>query len=495
MPFFSSLASLFGRVALVVGPLSNTGSSDVFVVNYDPSGTPLWARRLGGTLGDVGNSVSVDSSGNVIVVGTYASSPLNIYAADGTTVSFTLSQVGNGDTFVVKYNSGGTPLWARKIGGTGDDRAQSVSVDSSGNIVVAGQYDSTTLNIYAADGTTVSFTLTPNGGTDGFVVKYDSSGTPVWARKIAGTGTDAARTFIDIAQSVTIDSSGNVIVCGNYNSVQLNIYAANGTTVAFQLANTGSDDIFVVKYDSSGTFIWARRIGGTDSDLGNSVSVDSSGNIVVAGSYASSPVNIYAANGTTVSFSFTNSGVGDFFIVKYDSNGTPLWARKAASTNFDSVSSVSIDSSGNVIVFGRYSAALQIYAADGTTITSSLSGAGGFVLKYDSSGTFIWARRLGAVTVSSRSVTTDSSGNVIAGGGYASSSLSMYAANGSTVSFTLTNTGSNDTFVVKYDSSGTPLWAKRMTGTLSDQANSVTIDSSGNIVVAGNYLSTSLNFY
>ena len=494
MPFFSSLASLLGRVALVVGPLSNTGSSDVFVVNYDPSGTPLWARRLGGTLGDAGNSVSVDSSGNVIVVGTYASSPLNIYAANGSTVLFTLNNSGSRNTFIVKYDSSGTPLWARKIGGTGTDQANSVTIDSSGNVIVTGEYDSTTLNIFAADGTTVSFTLALVGSTDAFVVKYNSSGTPLWARKIAGTGTDAARTFNDIAQSVTTDSSGNVIVCGNYNSVQLNIYAANGTTVAFQLANTGSDDIFVVKYDSSGTFIWARRIGGTNSDVAGSVSVDSSGNIVVVGSYDSSPVNIYAANGTTVSFSFTNSGVGDFFIVKYDASGTPLWARKAASTGFDSVSSVSIDSSGNVIVFGRYSATLQIYAADGTTITSSLSGAGGFVLKYNSSGTFIWARRIGVVSISSRSVTTDSSGNVIVTGNYASSLLSVYAANGSTVSFTLPNTANTDAFVVKYDSSGTPLWARRLAGTLSDEAKSVSINSSGNIVVTGQYSSTSLSF-
>ena len=413
--------------ALVVPPvvdaLTGTGSnSDVFVVKYDPSGTPLWARRLGGTTSDNLNSVITDSSGNIIVGGFYASNPLNIFAANGSTVSFTLSNSGVNDSFVVKYDSSGTPLWARRMGGTNSDNLNSVTVDSSGNVIVAGQYGPSTMNIFAANGTTVSFTLSSSGG-DGFVVKYDPSGTPLWARRLGGS------TYAD-STSVSTDSSGNIIVAGYYQS-NFNIFAADGTTVLFTLSNDGSNDCFVVKYDSNGTPQWARKLAGTSNDQANSVSTDSSQNIIVAGRYASNPLNIFAANGSTVSFTLANDGSNDAFVVKYNSSGTPLWATRIGGTLNDFATSVTTDSSGNVIVTGYY----------------------------------------------------------------VSVNLNIYAANGSTVSFRLTRTGNSTPFIVKYDSSGTPIWARRMGGTRNDQANSVSIDSSQNIIVAGQYDATSLSFY
>jgi hypothetical protein len=500
MPFFGSLGT-FGLSKLavfvppVVNPLTNSGSNDAFVVKYNSNGIPLWARRLGGTVSDIAYSVSVDSSGNVIVTGQYASNPLNVYAANGSTVSFTLTNSGSNDVFVVKYDSSGTPLWARRIGGTGSDVSESVSTDSSGNVIVAGYYTSTSnpLNIYAANGSTVSFTLANSGNIDSFVVKYDSSGTPLWARRMGGAANDGA-------YSVSTDSSGNIVVAGYSQSNPLNVYAANGSTVSFTLSNSAGADVFLVKYDSSGTPLWARRIGGGITDVAESVSTDSSGNIVVAGYYDSNPLNIFAANGSTVSFTLTNTpgGANDAFVVKYDSSGTPVWARRIGGGGYDAVTSVSTDSSGNIVVAGYYdSNPLNIYAANGSTVSFTLSNSGSidsFVVKYDSSGTPLWARRMGGTSSDiGWSVNVDSSGNVIVVGEY-TGSLNIFAANGSTVSFTLTNSGSNDVFVVKYDSSGTPLWAKKIGGTTADSTRSVSTDSSGNIVVAGQYASTSLSF-
>jgi hypothetical protein len=482
----------------VVDPLTNSGLGDGFVVKYDSTGIPLWARRMGGTGTDESRSVSVDSSGNVIVAGYYNSSPLNIFAADGTNVSFTLARsVTPYEAFVVKYDSSGTPIWARRLGGSGDELAYSVSTDSSQNIIVVGSYSSNPLNIFAANGTTVSLTLTGGGGNC-FVVKYDSSGTPLWARRIGGT-TGGNELF-----SVSTDSSGNIVVAGRYSSNPINIYAANGTTVSFTLANAGSQDAFLVKYDSSGTPLWARRLSGANgNETVNSVTTDSSGNVVVAGEYSSNPLNIFAANGSTISFTLVNSGGVDAFVVKYNSSGTPLWARRMGGAGNDYAYSVSTDSSQNIIVVGSYSSnPLNIFAANGTTVSLTLpnTGAGGeaFVVKYDSSGTPIWARRLGGSGDElAYSVSTDSSGNVVVAGEYSSNPLNIFAANGTTVSFTLANSGSSDAFVVKYDSSGTPLWARRIVGTSSgvEQGRSVSTDSSGNIIVAGLYSSTSLRFY
>ena len=495
MPFFGSLAGFSVRVVSgppVVGPLSNTGSNDAFVVKYDAGGTPLWARRLGGTSSDVAYSVTRDSSGNVIVVGTYQSS-LNIYAANGSTVSFSLTNSGGQDAFVVKYDSSGTPLWVRRMGGTGFDQARSVIVDSSGNVIVTGYYASNPLNIYAANGTTVLLTLPNSGSNDSFVVKYDSSGTPLWVRRIGGAGSDTAF-------SVSTDSSENIVVAGQYASNPLSIFAADGNSV-FAFSNPGTNNAFVVKYDPSGTPLWARKIGGYNgSDGCNSVTTDSSGNVIVTGNYTSIPLSIFAANGATESFSLTNSGSNDAFIVKYDSSGTPLWVRRLGGTSSDIGNSVMTDSTGNIIVTGNYaSSPVNIFATNGSTVSFTLSNSAGFdafIVKYNSGGTPLWARKIGGYNGNDRanSVSVDSSGNIVVAGQYSSNPSDIYAADGTTVSFTLANSGGEDVFVVKYDSSGTPLWARRVGGTLTDVATSVNVDSSGNIVVAGYYISTSLSF-
>jgi hypothetical protein len=480
-----------------IGSLPNSGSENAFVVKYDADGTPLWVRRLGGTGADQAWSVRTDSSRNVIVVGQYASSPLNVFGDDGTTASFTLTNSGLDDTFIVKYDPSGTPLWARRMGGGRSDGARSVSTDSSENIIVVGYYLSDILNIFAANGSTVSLTLTntnTDAVTDPFVVKYNSSGTPLWARRIGGTNSDQAL-------SVSTDSSGNVIVAGYHFSNPLNIYAANGTTISFTLNGAG---VFIVKYDPNGTPLWARRMGGNFFSFTESVTTDSSRNVIVAGSYASNPLNIFAADGSTVSFTLNNSmsdASQDIFVVKYDPNGTPLWARRMGGTVNDQGSSVTADSSGNIVVSGRYNSnPLNIFAANGTTVSFTLANSGGqdaFIVKYDSSGTPLWARRLGGTGFEDQvtSVSTDSSGNIVGTGWYRSNPLNIFAANGTTVSFTLANAGSIDSFVVKYDSSGTPLWARRMYGMGNDFSYSVGTDSSQNIVVAGYYGSTSLSFY
>ena len=480
--------------------INSTVNFEIFIVKYNSSGTPLWARRMGGTNIEFPNSISTDSSGNVIIAGHTNSNPVNVYTSDGTTVSFTLANSGSDDAFIVKYDPNGTPLWARRMGGTSNDNLYSVSTDSSGNIIVVGQYVSNPLNIFAANGSTVLFTLAYTGGSDSFVVKYDSSGTPQWARRMAGVNSEPAN-------SVSIDSSGNIIVVGRYNSNPLNIFAGNGSTVLFTLAYTGNgltDESFVVKYDSSGTPLWARRLSGALNEVASSVSIDSSGNIIVSGNYTSRPMNVLAANGSTL-FTLDNPGTNttDGFVVKYDSSGTPQWARRIGNgTANDSIQSLSVDSSGNVIVVGEYiSSNIGISGASGSepfSLANTNGNSDAFVVKYDSSGTPLWVRRLGG-TGSERasSVSTDSSGDIIVFGEYTSNPLNIFAADGSTVSFTLANSGTSnrDGFLIKYDPNGTLIWARRISLTTTQSDKIVSIDSSGNIIVTGRYAASPWSVY
>jgi hypothetical protein len=459
--------------------LNNAGSFDGLIVKYDSSGTLQWARRIGGTSGDFARSIISDSAGNIIVTGNYTSTTLTIYDTDGTTAFTTLANAGSNDIFIVKYNSSGTPQWARRIGGSGSDAVSRVATDSNGNIIVVGHYDSNPVSIY---GSSASFTTLSNAGSnDVFIVKYNSSGDPQWARRIGGINDDTPT-------RVATDSNGNIVVVGYHSVTTLTIYDIDGTT-AFTLANAGAQDGFIVKYDSSGDPQWARRIGGTGTDVAYGVATDSNGNIIVYGSYVSSPVPIY---GSSASFTtLANAGVRDVFIVKYDSSGDPQWARRIGGSGEDGeFGAVATDSNGNIVVVGYYASnPISVFGSSASFTTLSNAGSNDvFIVKYDSSGDPQWARRIGGSgSDTTLGVATDSSGNIVVAGYHDSTTLTIYNINGTTAFTTLANAGSDDIFIVKYNSSGTPQWAKRIAGTGGEYANTLATDSNGNIVVAGSF--------
>ena len=220
------------------------GSSDFLLAKYNSSGTIQWQRILGGATFDRGHSVAIDSSDNLYVVGFTDS-----------------SGAGDFDFLLAKYNSSGTIQWQRTLGGTGDDRGNSVAIDSSDNVYVLGQNTST------------------GAGNDDFLLaKYNSSGTIQW-QKILGANDDRG-------QSVAIDSSDNVYVVGKTDSYpDLNF--------------------LIAKYNSSGTIQWQRVLGGSNVEIGNSVAIDSSDTLYVLG-YTES----------------TGAGGDDFLMAKLPNDGS-----------------------------------------------------------------------------------------------------------------------------------------------------------------------------
>ena len=300
----------------------SVSTTDLQIVKYNISGVVQWQRRLDGSYTDTGLSVTVDSSGNVYVCGE------------------TRSDVGTSNFLIAKYNTSGVLQWQKKLGGDSSHIAFSVAVDSSGNVYVCGQG---ILGAYASRG---------------FVfAKFNSSGTQQWAR---GLGKSE---FSPAGRSVALDSSGNVYICG------------------FSEDN-GSPDFVIAKYNNSGTIQWQRRLGGGGDDEGLSIAVDSSANVYVCGK------------------SGTGSSV-DIILAKYNTSGTIQWQRKldAGSETQDFAYSIAVSSSGNVYICGQ---------------TPSGGQDNLFLAKYDTSGTIQFQRRLGNASQPSigYSVAVDSTENV-----------------------------------------------------------------------------------
>ena len=332
-----------------------------------------------------GKSVATDPSGNVYVAG-------NVHGGlDGNT------STGVQDFFVTKYNSSGVKQYTQQLGVAGQiTAANSVATDSSGNVYVAG-------NVHGGlDGNT------PTGVQDFFVTKYNSSGVKQYTQQLGVAGQ------ITAGNSVVTDSSGNLYVVGTTNG------GLDGNT------QTGTQDFFVTKYNSSGVKQYTQQLGVAGRiTLGNSVATDSNGNVYVAGTtYGGLDGN-------------TQIGTQDFFVTKYNSSGVKQYTQQLGVAGQITLgNSVATDLSGNVYVTGNTHGGL-----DGNTQTGTQDF---FITKYNSSGVKQYTQQLGVagqITLGN-SVATDSSGNVYVAG----------STHGGLDGNTLT--GVQDFFVTKYSTAG-----------------------------------------
>ena len=379
-------------------------------------GGGYWAAYLAdsnaaGSQNDNGSGIATDSTGNVYVTGYFynASSGYNV--------------------FITKYNTSGTIQWQRSLAdslaaGSQYDFGNAIATDSSGNVYVTGRFYNASL------------------GTNAFITKYNTSGTIQWQRSLKDSRAAASQN--DYSQGIATDSSGNVYVTGFFST------SSNG------------QNVFITKYNTSGTIQWQRSLAdslaaSSQSDWGNAIATDSSGNVYVTGYFSNS------------------SGSANVFITKYNTSGTIQWQRSLADSNAAASQSdvgygIATDSSGNVYVTGSF-----YNASNGQNV---------FITKYDTSGTIQWQRSLkdslsaGSQNDNSYGIATDSTGNVYVTGDFKNSSSGFNA------------------FITKYNTSGTIQWQRSLAdsfaaGSQSDYGYGIATDSTGNVYVSGRFKNSS----
>jgi chitodextrinase len=364
---------------------TNAGGEDIFLVKYDSTGARQWTRLSGTAGNERGESVAVHNvTGNVYVTGATAGS------LDGQAYS------GSGDVYLMKYNSSGTKQWTRLLGTTAIDNAFSVAVDSNENVYVTG---STNGNLGGQ---------TSSGGTDAFVARYDSSGNMVWTRLLG----NATLTY---GYAVAVAASGNVYISG----------VTRGTLGG--QANAGIQDMFVAKYNASGTVQWVRMAGSSVFDYCYGVAVDGSENVYVSGSSYGDFDGHLNTDGT--------GSTEDLFLIKYDSAGAKQWSVFHGGAGNDVTYGMAVDSGGNIYINGNTNADLDGQVNSG--------GHDSVLLKYNSAGVRQWTRMLGTSSGEyARGMAVDSGNNAFITG-FTSGNLDG-----------VTNSGGNDGFIVMYDASG-----------------------------------------
>lgn len=344
-------------------------------------------------------------------------------------------------------------LWAKGFGNSlagNSARGNAVTVDGRGDVIIGGSF-------YGS----VDFGQGPigaRGGPDGFVAKYSGvDGRPQWSLHIGGPGA-----VINV-NAVAADGAGSVYVTGAFTST---VSFPGGT-----FTSAGQDDVFLMKFDgTSGAYIWSLQIGGSGSDAGYGVGVDSSGKVAVTG-YFSGTANFGGAQ-------LVSPGVSSAFLAKYSAaNGQYVWSKGFGGSGYAVGISLAAGLTSTIAVTGRFLGSVDfgggpLVSAGGTDI---------FLAMYDASGTHLWSRALGAAgNDSGNGVAMDGSGNpVITGYFY----YSVDFGGGPLVG--ASSRGS--TFLAKYAArDGSYLWAKAfVTDAFDVAANGVAVDGSGNIALTG----------
>ena len=476
MPFFSTMAGTrcLGSVKATV-----TRKVGGFLAKYTDYGTLIWNINNSGVtpLG-----LTVDSSGDITVfyVNNSGTTTVNIYNNDGSR-GYYIPSLPNGTYVVVKYNTGGTVVWGTYITGTGAGTGATsggeITCDSSGNIFIAANY-TTSGTITSSTGGTTKTMPAPFGMSDLFLAKYDSSGIIQWVAQIGGTDLDGS-------PRIATDSSGSVYLTSPFIGAAITLNSAPPSVATLTLPS-GSNDIFIAKYDSSGSVVWGTRI--TSSSVADRVAairIDSSNNLYLAGLVASNGVFYSSSFGGGVSKNI--SGVGNRgYLVKYNSNGNVVWVSSWGGVS-SGARAMTLDNSGNIFIIGTQNASIpQFTNASGTVILPGTNIANFFLVKYDSSGTPVWVSRIEGLYLNVGRMYTDSDGNIFA---YLTLSntlrASFYDASSATlIKKALSPLGALSQALTKYDSSGNILWVAQINSG-GYEAGGVGVNSNLNAFICG----------
>jgi Concanavalin A-like lectin/glucanases superfamily/Secretion system C-terminal sorting domain len=412
-----------------IANLTTAGVSDIFISKLDAGGNFVWAKKMGGTGTDVGYGITIDASGNVYTTGSYQSTA----DLDPGTGTANLTSAGGNDIFVSKLDAAGNFVWAKSMGGVGVDIAYGISVDASGNVYTTG-YFTGTADLDPGAGTA---NLTAAGSNDIFISKLDVSGNFVWAKSIGGTSGD-------IAYGICVDGSGNVYTTGNYNST-VDFDPGAGIVI---LTSTGGNDIFISKLDAAGNFVWAKSMGGSNTDNAYVITVDASGNLYTAG-YFTGAADFDPGPGT---FNLTSAGSTDIFVSKLDVAGNFVWAKSMGGTSSDNANGISVDASGNVSTTGSFTGTVDFDPNASTVNLISTGATDIFISKLDAAGNFVWAKSMGGINNDiAYGISVDVSGNVYTTGYFAGTA--DFDPGAGTINLS-SSAGSNDIFVSKLNALG-----------------------------------------
>ena len=402
-----------------------------------------WAKGMIGTGEAKGSSICVDVTGNIYTIGQFKGT---IDFDPGTNIT-SLTSINHFDYFITKMDSSGNLIWVKQFGSWYEysGSVPGINIDNLGNVFAVGSY---TGSVDFDPGIGVSILTTsgiPINIEDLFILKLDNLGNFVWVSTIVSASNSSGNRLFSMA----VDNFGGVYVTGDFsNTVDFD----SGPGVSILQGNPSS--AFICKFNSSGNFLWAKRIGNYGSGnycstTGTSVLCDQTGNTYVSG-HCNGPI---AYNSGSIITPICNGGG---FILKIDNNGNYVSSILLAGYK---PQYTLMDASGNFFIF-TYSYVNVFYA-----------------IKMDASGSILWAKTY-EYPIESHNAALSQSGNLLLSGLF--SGTADFDPGIGITNLSCTSPNSASSFMVKINSSGNFLWAKKIGGKEYGISNSLVVDASEN---------------
>ena len=351
--------------------IASKGSTDIYILKTDPGGNFLWAGSMGGTGEEIGFSMVRDINGNIFISGRFQ------FTADLDPGAGTQNRTAQKyqDMFICKLNSTGNFLWAVTIPGIAIDNANFLSADNNGNVIMTGNF---TGYVDFNPGVATAILYSEEPYTDVFVLKIDAAGNFVWVKQVQIE-------LLGFVFDIAADPSGNVYVTGNFRGTV--DFDPNGGE--HLLTSNGDLDVFILKLDDGGNFLWVENFGGAGMDDGTSIDVDNMGNVYATGDF-SQTVDFDPGPGV---YNLVNaSSYAIPYILKLDASGNLIWAQMI-DNDFSVIQGLAINYSGEVFITGHFRQTLDF---DPSVSTDDLTAneTDMFLAKFSTDGVFEWSEQV-----------------------------------------------------------------------------------------------------
>lgn len=400
-------------------------------------------------------SITTDASGNAYVIGSFTgTSDFN-----PNTDIYELNTNGSRDMFIVKYDVNGNLIWPKNVGGDQYVSGRKIILDQTGNIYVIGYFNGYAyFNSY--NNTSLMSSL---GEYDAFILKLSNNGNFLWAKSFGGIDED-------FANNIVIDPSQNVIISGIYKG-QVDFDPGPAT---YTLQSNGASDIFMLKLNSSGNFVWAKSIGGAYDDSATGLQIDGSGNIYSTGSYQGI---VDFDPGLAINTLTNNSAFSATYILKLDVNGDFAWVKSIAGSGNCYGSEMALDNFGNICICGYFDGTADFNPNEGIYNLTAVKNS--YILKLNPEGNFVWVKNFAAIL---NNIITDASGDIYSSGEFSSNNIDFDPGPST---FTLKYVDNVDFALLKLNGNGDFLWAAAGGGISNDYCTSIALDPENNIYLTG----------
>lgn len=298
--------------------------SDAFVMKFGPSGDLIYSTYVGGSSNETGKvGLGLDGNGAIYIAGSTLSADLPVTSDAFSTSLSPYDPQMKGDLFIARLNSAGGLVYCSYLGGTRFESLAGMTVDSTGNMYLAGYTSSPNFPLTDNAFQRTAFSNEVSSQTT-FILKFNPSMSGqsglIYSTLFGGTGASA--------RNVTNDDRGNIYVIGRANACGSDC-SVPVTSGAMQTTRRGATDVFVAKVNPSGTaatsLVYATYLGGSGDDDARAIAVDGSGNAYVGGNtYSSNFPVIASAFQTSYGGGMVSPIAGDAFLAKIDSAGSSL---------------------------------------------------------------------------------------------------------------------------------------------------------------------------